>query len=189
MHLKLNFILLMGILAFFAGNSCSIKGDGPNNPDIVNMRINHYEQTGFGPFPQLVYLVQEGEDIGGQQWSYLYDEIQDFNYEPGFIYDLYVRKENIENPPQDASSIKYILESVSSKEKVAADVSFEIRLKWEGTNFVKISGPDFSLMDSYSIECGDLCEELLSKLENEEEVTGRFVHGDNNNELILISIH
>ncbi|MDX1542905.1 MAG: DUF4377 domain-containing protein [Christiangramia sp.] len=153
----------------------------------LNMRINHFKQTGIGEALQLVYLVQEDEAIGGEQWTYMYDEILGFDYEPGYIYDLKVRKETVENPPQDASSARYILISVRSKKKVSEDETFEIKLKWGGSNFVTGSKNNYYLLDEYEIICTDLCEELIQKLQNKDEVNGTFVHGGNET-LKLISI-
>ena len=179
MHLKYTIILVMGLAVFFGSNSCSIVGDGGNPLKTENMRINHFRQTGIGEGLHLVYLVQENEDIGGDEWSFFYDEIEGFDYELGYIYDLKVRKMVVENPPMDGSSIKYILVNVRSKEKVAEDESFEIKLKWGGSNFVTGSDNNFYLLDEYEIRCSDLCEELAEMLQNRDEVSGTFVHGDN----------
>jgi|GEM_PF-521306 len=187
MDIKFNTIILMGFLAFFATNSCSLVGDEGDATEIVNMRINHFQQTAFGSFPQLVLLVQEENEIGGEDWTNFYDQIEGFNYEPGFVYDVTVKKEQVENLPQDASSVKYILQSMMSKEKVAENVTFNIRLKWGGDIFVKSSGDSYSLMDEYMIFCSETCEDLSRDLENKEEVTGTFTHGDNNG-LKLISV-
>lgn len=60
-------------------------------------------------------LVRHG-DAG--QWEYFYGNIAGFDYEPGYEYVLRVKKEEVKNPPQDASSVKYTLVKVLSKEKV-----------------------------------------------------------------------
>jgi len=54
-------------------------------------------------------LVQKGNQIGTEQWDYFYDSIEGFEYEEGFQYDLDVLINAIENPPADASSIRYQL--------------------------------------------------------------------------------
>lgn len=52
---------------------------------------------------------------GQTNWEYLYQEIEGFNYEPGYEYVVEVIKETLENPAADQSSIRYILEEVKSK--------------------------------------------------------------------------
>jgi len=167
----------MGLLASFFSTSCSLKGNPPSKPEMVEMRINHFRQTAVGEGPYLVYLIQEEENIGNENWTYLYDRIEGFNYEPGYVYDLKVRRINIDNPPADGSSLKYILVNVRSKEKVPEDESFDIHLKAYGYTFVWESNSEMSLLNEYLIVCNDLCEKLSSDLQKEEEVTGTFIHG------------
>lgn len=42
-------------------------------------------------------------------YEYFYNNIEGFSYQPGYEYELKVRVEKINNPPADASSLKYIL--------------------------------------------------------------------------------
>lgn len=52
-----------------------------------------------------------------QNWEYFYDEIQGFTYEKGYEYDLVVQESKVANPAADASSIRYTLVKVVSKDK------------------------------------------------------------------------
>ncbi len=177
MHLKYT-ISFLALFIIFSTNSCSITGNETNPAEnIVNMRVNHFRQTGIGEGPYLVYLIQEEEKIGEEDWTFLYDEIEGFEYELGFIYDIKVRKVEIENPPMDASSIKYILVNVRSKERVPEDQSFEINLKEYGQNFVTGTDEELALLDKYKIDCGEKCEELLANLDSKERLTATFIHG------------
>jgi hypothetical protein len=90
--------------------SCS---NDENDTEIIELRINHFQQTAIGVGQQLVIQIQEGKEIGTENWSYFYSNIEGFEYEPGFIYMLSVEKQKISNPPEDSSSIKYILRLVS----------------------------------------------------------------------------
>jgi heat shock protein HslJ len=53
-------------------------------------------------------------------WSLFYSQIDGFIFEPGFLYELRVRSEQVANPPADSSSIRYILEEIVSKTEVEA---------------------------------------------------------------------
>ncbi len=55
-------------------------------------------------------------------WNYFYDTIEGFDYEEGHQYLVEVAVTEIENPPADASSLKYTLVKILSKEK---DASFK----------------------------------------------------------------
>ena len=74
------------------------------------MASKQVDCTGVGK--QKCYLVKEGE---AKIWSYMYQSVEGFTYEPGYEYVLKVKKEKVANPPADASSIRYILEKVVSK--------------------------------------------------------------------------
>lgn len=179
--------MMMGFFTLIGTSSCSVTADKDNDPEVVDLRINHFKQTAFGVAPKLVFLVQEEGEIGGEEWSNFYDGIEGFEYEIGYVYDISVKKERVENPPQDASSIRYILQNVISKEKVDLNENFEIRLKWEETNFVNERDGAHFLLNQYKINCTEMCQDLAQGLENEEEVTGTFSHTPNN-ELKLISL-
>lgn len=73
-----------------------------------------------GVAPQQCLLIKANEN---QNWEYLYDSIINFNYEEGFEYEVLVLEEQVENPAQDASSIKYTLIKVISKiEKTSENI-------------------------------------------------------------------
>ncbi|AVR47509.1 hypothetical protein C7S20_16225 [Christiangramia fulva] len=175
------------MLLLFLAQTCAV-GDIEGSGATEMMRINHYKQTAFAESPVLVMLVQKGNETGGEDWKYFYDEIEGFDYQPGYIYELQVRKKKVNNPPQDASSIKYILVKVISKNAVETDEEFDINLKWNGTNFVIAEGDNrYSLLNEYDINCQDLCDEMTADLENDEEVIGTFLH-DADNSLKLVAV-
>lgn len=67
-----------------------------------------------GFIPQQCFLIKENET---QNWQYFYDTIDGFIYEEGFEYKIIVSEREIENPPQDASSIATTLVEITSKIK------------------------------------------------------------------------
>lgn len=151
------------------------------NIETTLIRINHYKQTVVGISPTLALLVQEGEMIGTNDWQYHYSEISGFEYEWGYIYDLKIHKRTIENPPADASSIEYILEEVISKNAVEETETFEIRLKSleQGIILSVLTGDvnsGFEIFTDQEIICSNLCQEMTSYIEMEDELTGVFTH-------------
>jgi heat shock protein HslJ len=62
--------------------------------------------------PQLCLQVKEAPD---EAYSLFYDSIEGFVYEPGYDYELLVTVSDIENPPADASSLRYTLVEVLSQ--------------------------------------------------------------------------
>lgn len=105
---------LFFLLLIVAGCSTTAKG-----VDEIHLRVNSYTVDCVGEMEGNCLLVQEGDNIGSEEWEYFYyeDSIIGFNYEPGYIYDLVVQKKEISNPPQDGSSYQYELVRIVSQEK------------------------------------------------------------------------
>ncbi len=64
------------------------------------------------------YLVQQGSLIGTEDWEYFYEQIEGFEYSAGYIYELLVKKIEVDDPPTDAPNVKYFLLKRLSKERV-----------------------------------------------------------------------
>lgn len=73
-----------------------------------------------GVVPMKCLLVKKE---GKSEWEFFYNDIEGFNYEPGYEYVLEIKTEKIENPVADGSSLKYILvKEVSKTQKTSADL-------------------------------------------------------------------
>ncbi len=71
-----------------------------------------------GVMPQKCLLVKKP---GQTEWEYIYHGIEGFDYTPGYEYVLEVRTEEIENPPADGSTVKYVLVKQKSKQQKTSD--------------------------------------------------------------------
>lgn len=65
-----------------------------------------------GVVPMKCMLIKEE---GQSDWQFFYSEIEGFEYEPGYEYEIEVKKETVDNPAADRSSIRYVLIKVLSK--------------------------------------------------------------------------
>jgi len=65
-----------------------------------------------GVGPQKCMLVRDNQN---PQWSNFYDNIDGFTFVEGNTYQLSVKITDIENPPADASSLKYELLEIITK--------------------------------------------------------------------------
>jgi hypothetical protein len=159
-------LMIIGILF-----SCS-KDDNVQS-QTFDMRINHYKNTGIGEGLYLTLMVQEGNNIGSDNWFKFYNTIEGFDYQPGYTYDIKVVVEQVDNPPADGSSLKYTLQEIKSTREVDIETPFDIDLKINGQSFItKTSG--YKLLDQIEIDCNSLCEELDTKLQNQDFVIGTF---------------
>lgn len=72
----------------------------------------------IGVAPQKCFLIKTSEK---SDWEFLYSGIEGFNYEPGYEYVLEIKKETVQNPAADQSSVKYILVKEISKTQKISD--------------------------------------------------------------------
>ena len=74
-----------------------------------------------------------------ESWENFFGQIDGFDFEKGFEYELAVREEKVKNPPADAPAVKYSLVKINSKNKVEmnAEMGYSSNsrnsLDWEGT--------------------------------------------------------
>jgi len=71
----------------------------------------------MGVAPMQCLLVQENDSLIDDAWTFFYTNIEGFDYEPGYVYKLKIKKEHLDPKlvPADASSIKYSLIEIISK--------------------------------------------------------------------------
>ena len=94
---------------------------------------DHLENC-VGVGPQSCMLVKENPD---DDWTFFYDQIEGFDYEEGYTYELLVNEVPVANPAADASSIRYELKNMISKTPTL--VTADLIKEW---TVIKINGLD-----------------------------------------------
>ena len=114
--LGIGFLLVTIILtACQADQTTPPEVESPPAADEQTLYVAPFWQPCIGEAPMLCMQVKETAEGG---WTYFYDRIEGFAFEPGFSYELLVKKEEVKNPPADASNIKWILVEEVSKSPV-----------------------------------------------------------------------
>lgn len=80
--------------------------------EAVTVYIAPYQVDCEGEGPQKCLLVKEDPS---DEFQFFYFGIEGFEFEPGYSYQLQVRKENVENPPAGGSSVNWILVEMLDK--------------------------------------------------------------------------
>jgi heat shock protein HslJ len=167
---------LSGLLAAFAAmvlGACASAASQPEMPTEAPAKTEELavEKTLYvgpnladcvGVAPQKCMMVKENP---GDEYQMFYGTIEGFDYQEGFEYSLVVRVEKVENPPADASNLKYTLVSVESK--TAVQPTAQPTAKAE----VKMPGQTYRL-DWYLNDQGEKTNLLPST-----EITLAFVDG------------
>lgn len=84
-------------------------GNSQNNETLI-VASERGDCVGVAPMRCLL-VKKEGDN----NWQYLYQEIEGFNYEPGYEYKIEVAQEEVQNPAADQSTVRYILKKEVSK--------------------------------------------------------------------------
>ena len=110
--------LLFMLLLTIAFSSCSLfDKSSTSNSRTTILWVNSYKKDCEGVGPMTCLLIQENEVIDEQGWTYLYQDIEGFTFEPGYRYQLEVRITKLDpaTVPADASNLKYELLEVLEK--------------------------------------------------------------------------
>lgn len=112
---------LIAYLSFLVAlSNCS--NSTVNSSDTLKLNLDHYKVPCSGESLQLCYLVSKN----GSAPEYFYDEIEGFEFDWGFTYELLVHTKTVRNPKADASTLVFVLDKMIKKEKVPNTTSFEI---------------------------------------------------------------
>lgn len=96
--------------------ACGPAGGSEPTANTKTLFVGAAQVDCEGVAPQKCLLVKENAD---DEYTFFYDQIEGFEWEPGFEYELLVNVTNVENPPADGSSLQYELVEVVSKTAVA----------------------------------------------------------------------
>ena len=94
----------------FASGGPAEKPEAPPEEKTIFIGPEKVECVGVGPME--CYQVKEDPNA---EWQFFYDEIEGFEWEPGYTYEIRVAIHQVENPPADASSLRYELIEIIDK--------------------------------------------------------------------------
>ena len=145
-------------LALLALVACS--GTSPTqSTKAMKWKVDHYKVPCVGEGIFLCYLLTRE---GGER-EYFYDEIEGFDYEWGYTYEIEVEQSPVKQPMADASSFSYRLKQQLSKEKVAPETTFELPLSLDEQPLVTDENDACTYLGGISIDTGDLsCADLVN---------------------------
>ena len=103
MKTRRNLAVTLLALAAMTASACGPFLVGASEKTIF---VGPYQVDCVGVAPQKCLLVKEDPK---DDWTFFYNQIEGFEYEPGYEYELRIREEEVKDPPADASSIRWIL--------------------------------------------------------------------------------
>ncbi|KAA3642882.1 MAG: META domain-containing protein [Chloroflexi bacterium] len=112
-----------------------------NTTNSKTVYIGSVQVACEGVAPQQCLLYKESPE---DEYSYLYDGIEGFEFEAGFTHELLITEENVDNPPADGSSILRKLVEVVSKTEA------QLPAELANTNWQLVSMDGNALMEGSS---------------------------------------
>ena len=83
--------------------------------ETTTLYVAPFKKPCVGSAPQQCMMVKENVE---DEWMYFYGQIEGFEFVEGFEYELLVERHEVENPPADSSSIRWVLVDVVSATEV-----------------------------------------------------------------------
>lgn len=99
---------LLSLLVLAA--ACGVTGP---DTDIVTLEVAPSRVPCQGIMPMECLVVRERPS---DEWTYFYDDIEGFTFEPGYQYVLRVERREVPTPLADGSSVAYRLVRIVSRE-------------------------------------------------------------------------
>ncbi|MBB4034382.1 hypothetical protein GGR21_000267 [Dysgonomonas hofstadii] len=103
-------LFLFAITMFFASCGNSEK------TEKLTVASQLGDCIGVAPM-KCLYVKKDGQT----EWEFFYNNINGFNYEPGYEYVIEVKVDSVANPAADRSSLKYTLVKEISKEQKTSE--------------------------------------------------------------------
>ena len=149
-------------------------GNSSDSSKTAELYLNHYksECNSFELAMCLQSRINENDE-----WSYLNNPIEGFDYEWGYNYKVRVKIEEIDNPPEDASSLTYTLLEIIEKIKEPTTTLFNVAVSRTNGLIEKESEKIYTIYNDKEIECIDAdCETIDSLIAQDKAILFEVKH-------------
>lgn len=108
-------LILLAALFMLAGATLTACEAEPDTTNQKTIYVGPNLVDCVGAVPQQCLLIKENPD---DEWSLFYDQIEGFDFEEGYEYELIVEVQVIDEPPQDGSMLRTSLVEIVTKTEV-----------------------------------------------------------------------
>ncbi len=158
--------------------SCSANDESVISEEVA-LFVDHYKTTSIINGTAFVFYENATPDNNNR----IYGHINQFNFEPGFIYKITATKTITKNAGTNAKTVRYDLISINQKDAVSPDAEFRIPLikfvngKGMATFIRRQADSTFILSNEIPFNCNYFCIDLDRAIQQENAIKGTFVHG------------
>lgn len=161
-------LLVSALLA--AVPACDVLG-----PTHRTLLVQHYRAECVGVGLGLCLLVREP---GQPDFLYSHTGIEGFVYQWGYTYRIEVEEHTVSPVEADGSSIRQVLRSVVSKERVPAGTAFDLFLTGGEGRVVEVGDDLYQFYSSAQFVCpaGTRCSDLRAQIAAGARIEYRLAH-------------
>lgn len=150
-----------------------------SNKELKVFEVNSFKVPCVGVAPMSCYQIKASGEQG--DWKNFYNQIEGFDYKPGFLYTIEVNVETLSEKevPADGSSLKYtlvsVIEQIRDSRLVVNDIWVLETMNGESVPDVFSKRPYIEIQVSKNVCLGtDGCNNFTSKLEQLDDEIIRF---------------
>lgn len=127
---------------------------------------------------------------GAEQWHYIYDHIEGFEFQWGTDYELLVQVQDVESALQDTSQRRYVLIDVISESRGGVGEVFHYTARNTHERIREIADGQFSLLDGKEFTCNnESCDSLRAAImQNQSALLAFKFEGDPGKPLLLETV-
>lgn len=127
------------------------------------MRIDHYREPCWAVGPSLCLRILDSSD---PQPPPAHD-IDGFEYEWGYVYEVVVDVHEVSHPAADSSSVDYALVEVVAREPVEAGAAFSLDLTADYV--ARVDNDDLQLVGGLAVECAEpaVCATIVDAMRSD----------------------
>lgn len=148
--------------------------------ESFEVEIEHHLAACTGFINQTCMKIRQAST---DDWEFLYEGIEGFDYEWGHRYRLQVRTERLDSPPEDVSGTTWHLEELISDEPVSnEEFDYHVNSLQPGYSpfLTRDEASGGELLGGVAYTCADasVCEAIDTKLDNNEDFSVSFRYSD-----------
>lgn len=177
--MKTNLLQFISICFLFL----SCKKANYDAPSELRVIISHQSMINT-PYPQFGFLAK----IEGSDKIETIPSIANFEFQPGFKYDLLISKTKVKSKKLDAYGFKYSLVKMINSEKIN-NVSYDLEIDLSDQTLISyVNKTKYSILNQFTFECLDekVMKEFEKAIQVRKRINAKFLYIDSKNILTEI---
>ena len=180
-------LFVLMIISLSCANTDKANSTKDPSNEII-LKVNHFKSPCSGEGQSICYMIKSS---GENDWTYLFRDIEGFEFEWGNTYELKATREK--NPFSKISEDEFIykLIEVVSKESIGTTVEFELELDASYFAPLDMESQDYlPLIDETMVtfSSSELYQKTMIAIKSGEYFKGVFIHTEDKNRIKMVKL-